>query len=262
MKPKVVVLCGGKGMRLREETENKPKPLLSIGKYPILWHIMKHYSDHGFSDFILCLGYKGNLIKDYFLNYHNRRWDIQLNLKEGKKSILHDENQIENWNIIFADTGLETNTGGRIKRVEHYINDEYFFLTYGDGLSNVNLKKLEEFFLLKGKIGVITGIRPQSRFGQITVDNDDIVTGFKEKPLLNDYINGGFCVFNKSVFNFLNENCVLEQEVFEQLSSERELAMYKHEGFWKCMDTYKDYLELNKMWEHGDSPWKVKQNVI
>lgn len=262
MKPKVVILCGGKGMRLREETEQKPKPLLSIGKYPILWHIMKHYSYYGFNDFILCLGYKGNLIKEYFLNYHNRCWDIQLNLKEGTKSILKGENEIENWNIIFANTGTETNTGGRIKRIENYINEEYFFLTYGDGLSDVNIKKLEGFFLQKGKIGVITGIRPQSRFGQITVDNNSIITGFTEKPLLDDHINGGFCVFHKNIFNFLDENCVLEQEVFEQLSNERELAMYKHEGFWKCMDTYKDYLELNKMWEHGDLPWKEKQNVI
>jgi len=262
MKPKVVILCGGKGMRLREETENKPKPLLPIGEYPILWHIMKHYSYHGFNDFILCLGYKGDLIKEYFLNYNNRRWDIQLNLKEGIKSILQDESEIDDWNIVFANTGLETNTGGRIKRIEDYINEEYFFLTYGDGLSDINLRKLEEFFLQKGKIGVITGIRPQSRYGKITIDNDCIITGFKEKPLLNDHINGGFFVFNRKIFNFLDENCVLEQEVFEQLVKERELVMYKHESFWKCMDTYKDYLELNEMWEHGDPPWKVTQNVI
>lgn len=249
-------------MRLREETENKPKPLLSIGKYPIVWHIMKHYSQYGFNHFILCLGYQGDLIKDYFINYNNRRWDIQLNLKEGITSILQDENEIENWSIIFANTGLETNTGGRIKKIEKYINEEYFFLTYGDGLSDVNLKELEEFYMHKGKIGVVTGIRPQSRFGKITIDNDCMVTGFKEKPLLNDYINGGFFLFNRKIFNFLDENCVLEQEVFNRLSSEKELAMYKHEGFWKCMDTYKDYVELNKMWEIGDSPWKVKQNVL
>lgn len=262
MKPKVVILCGGKGTRLREETETKPKPLLSIGNYPILWHIMKHYSNYGFNDFILCLGYKGDLIKEYFLNYQNRRWDIQLNLKEGKKSLLQGDNQIENWNITFAHTGVETNTGGRIKRIENYIGGEYFFLTYGDGLSDVNLRKLEEYFLLKGKTGVITGIRPQSKYGVISVGDDNIITGFKEKPMLNDHINGGFCVFHKNIFNFLEDNCVLEQEVFEKLTSERELAMYKHEGFWKCMDTYKDFLELNKMWEQGDTPWKVKQNVI
>lgn len=262
MKPKVVILCGGKGTRLREETEKKPKPLLSIGNYPILWHIMKHYSHYGFNEFILCLGYKGDLIKEYFLNYQNRRWDIQLNLKEGKKSLLLGDNQIENWNITFAHTGVETNTGGRIKRIENYIDGEYFFLTYGDGLSDVNLRKLEEFFLLKGKTGVITGIRPQSKYGVISVGNDNIITGFKEKPMLNDHINGGFCVFHKNIFNFLEDNSVLEQEVFEKLAGERELAMYKHEGFWKCMDTYKDFLELNKMWEQGDTPWKVKQNVI
>lgn len=242
MKPKIVVLCGGKGMRLREETGNKPKPLLTIGKQPILWHIMKHYSHYGFNDFILCLGYKGDLIKEYF----NRE-------------------QTGNWNIIFADTGPETNTGGRIKMIENYISENYFFLTYGDGLADVNIRKLEEFFLQKGKTGVITGVRPQSRFGRITIDTDGIVTGFKEKPLLNDHVNGGFCVFSRNIFNFMDANSVLEREVFDQLVSKKELAMYKHEGFWKCMDTYKDYLELNEMCEQGDPPWKVyqdEQNVI
>lgn len=256
MKPKVVILCGGKGTRLREETETKPKPLLKIGNYPILWHIMKHYSHYGFNDFILCLGYKGELIKEYFLNYKNR-WDIQFNLKEGIKSIIQDEDSVENWNITFADTGLETNTGGRIKKIEKYINEKYFLLTYGDGLSNVNLKRLIEFYLQKGKVGVITGIRPKSTYGQITMDHDFTITGFKEKPLLNDYINGGFSVFNRKIFNYVDEYSTLEQEVFERLTSERELALYKHEGFWKCMDTYKDYKELNEMCNHGDFPWKV-----
>ncbi|MCL5290139.1 MAG: sugar phosphate nucleotidyltransferase, partial [Firmicutes bacterium] len=186
MKPKVVILCGGKGTRLREETEIKPKPLLTIGTHPIIWHIMERYSHYGFCDFILCLGYKGELIKDYFLNYNIRQCDIQLNLKSGKNSILQGQKNMENWNIIFANTGLETNTGGRIKRIEPYIDGEYFFFTYGDGLSDVNLNKLETFFLNKGKTGVITGVKPQSRFGEITTDSNDIVTGFKEKPLLND----------------------------------------------------------------------------
>ena len=261
MKPKVVILCGGKGMRLREETENKPKPLLSVGKYPLLWHIMTHYAHYGIYDFILCLGYKGDLIKEYFLNYQNR-WDLQLNLKEGTKTVLPNKDRIENWNITFAHTGPETNTGGRVKRIEQYIDGDYFFLTYGDGLSNINRGKLEAFFLKKGKTGVITGIRPPSRFGQVTADSENIVTGFKEKPLRQDYINGGFCVFSRKLFGFLEENCVLEQEVFDRLTNERQLALYKHEGFWKCMDTYKDYLELNKMWEHGDSPWMVRQNAV
>jgi len=255
VKPKVVILCGGKGTRLREETENKPKPLLSIGKHPILWHIMKHYSFYGFNDFILCLGYKGHLIKEYFINYKNRG-DIQLNLKNGFHTILEDGDPVENWNIIFADTGMETNTGGRIKKIEKYINEEYFFLTYGDGVSDVNLKKLEEYFKLKQKIGVITGIRPRSKYGKITIDPDCMVTGFQEKPLLNDYINGGFCVFHRKILNYMDDNCVLEQEVFEHLVNEKELAMYKHEGFWKCMDTYKDYKELNEIWKNCDFSWK------
>jgi len=256
VKPKVVILCGGKGMRLREETVNRPKPLLNIGEYPILWHIMEHYAYYGFNDFILCLGYKGEFIRDYFINHKNIHCDIQFNLKNDARHILSDSDQIHNWNITFANTGLETNTGGRIKIIEKYINEEYFFLTYGDGLSSVNLTKLEEFYRQKGRIGVITGIRPQSKFGQITIGEDDIITGFKEKPLLNDYINGGFCVLNRKIFNYLRGDCSLEQEVFGQLVSERELAMYKHEGFWKCMDTFKDYKEMNEMWERGDWPWK------
>lgn len=257
MTPKVVILCGGKGTRLREETESKPKPLVDVGGMPILYHIMKHYSHYGFNDFILCLGYKADLIKEYFLNYKFRRWDIQLNLKDGIKSIMQDENPVENWNIIFADTGLDTNTGGRIKRIQKYIKDEYFFLTYGDGLSDVNLHELEQFFKQKGKVGVMTGVRPQSKYGRIAVDPHGTITEFKEKPLLNEYINGGFFVFSKKIFDYLDDNCTLEQEVFNQLASEKALALHRHEGFWKCMDTYKDYKELNEMWNHGDPPWKI-----
>lgn len=256
MKPKVVILCGGKGTRLREETENKPKPLVNVGRMPILWHIMKHYAYYGFNDFILCLGYKGELIKDYFLDYKYRRWDIQINLKDGTKSIIQDDT-VEDWNITFADTGLETNTGGRIKKIEKYIEEEYFFVTYGDGLSDVNLKDLECFFLQQGKTGVITGVRPHSKYGLIEVDPDGTITRFKEKPLLDSFINGGFCVFNRSIFKYMDENCVLEQDVFEQLVSLRQLALYKYKGFWKCMDTFKDYQELNEMWYSGNSPWKV-----
>jgi len=257
VKPKVVILCGGKGTRLREETENKPKPLVKVGNFPILWHIMKHYAHYGYSDFILCLGYKGELIKDYFINYKFYRWDLQLNLKYGIKSFMQDMVEVEDWDITFADTGQETNTGGRVKKIEKYIDGDYFFLTYGDGLSNVNLHELEKFFLRKDKIGVITGIRPRSKYGEIAVDPKGVITEFKEKPLLDNFINGGFCVFSRKIFDYMDENCILEKEVFEQLVSMRELAVYVHEGFWKCMDTYKDYQELNKMWYSGNSPWKV-----
>ncbi|MTI85032.1 MAG: glucose-1-phosphate cytidylyltransferase [Firmicutes bacterium] len=256
MRPKVVILCGGKGTRLREETESKPKPLVTVGEMPILWHIMKHYSYYGFNDFILCLGYKGELIKEYFLNYKFRRWDIKLNLKDGIKYFLQD-NKLENWNIYFVDTGLETNTGGRIKKIAKYIEEDYFFLTYGDGVSNINLQELEDFFLKKGKIGVITGVKPESKYGEILVDSGDIIAEFNEKPLLNNHINGGFCVFNKEIFNYMNENSILEKEVFRNLARDKELALYKHEGFWKCMDTYKDCKELNKMWHSDNPPWQV-----
>jgi glucose-1-phosphate cytidylyltransferase len=258
VKPKVVILCGGKGTRLREETEKKPKPMVTIGHHPILLHIMKHYSHYGYNSFVLCLGYKGEFIKEYFLNYIDRCCDLQLNLKDGVKSVIKDQKGLDNWDIIFADTGLETNTGGRIKRVEKYIKGEYFFLTYGDGLSNVNLKELEKFFLQKGRIGLVTGTRPESKYGQIAVGSDSIITGFKEKPILSDYINGGFFVFNRKIFDYLDENCVLEKEIFERLSREKELALFRHEGFWKCMDTYKDYQELNEMWKNGNTPWKVE----
>lgn len=256
MKPKVVILCGGKGTRLREETENKPKPLVNVGRMPILWHIMKHYAHYGLKDFILCLGYKGELIKDYFLDYKYRRWDIELNLKDGTKSIIQDD-AVEDWNIIFAETGLETNTGGRIKKIEKYIKEDYFFATYGDGLTDVNLRDLEKFFLQTGKIGVITGVRPHSKYGQIEVDHDGTITMFKEKPLVDNFINGGFCVFSRNIFEYMDDNCILEKEVFEQLVSERQLALYKYTGFWKCMDTFKDYQELNEMWYSGNPLWKV-----
>lgn len=229
---KTVILCGGEGTRLREHTNSIPKPMVMVGDKPILWHIMKIYTHYGFNDFILCLGYKGDVIKDCFKND-------------------------EDWNITFADTGLKTNTGGRIKRVEKYIEDDTFFATYGDGLSDIDLNDLLKYHKSKNKIATLTAIKPLSPFGMLEIDSNNLVTDFKEKPILDHWINGGFFVFDNGIFDYISENDVLEKEVFERLAKDANLCAYKHTGFWKCMDTYKDNLELNKMWESDQARWAV-----
>ena len=256
-KMKVVILCGGTGTRMREETEFKPKPLVPIGKMPVLWHIMKIYSHYGFKDFVLCLGYKGEMIKEYFLNFEEMTNDFTLNLRSKKEKVTHhDKAHLEDWNITFADTGLETNTGGRVKGIEHLIDGDEFFLTYGDGLSNVNIMKLLDYHRSKKKVGTLTAIHPTSPFGIIEVSNG-IAKSFKEKPRLEGLINGGFFIFNKKIFDYLEENSVLEEEPLRKLTDERRLAVYEHTDFWQCMDTFKDVERLNKMWREGDTPWKV-----
>jgi len=233
---KVVILCGGKGTRLHEETEFRPKPLVPIGDVPILVHIMNSYSYHGYNDFVLCLGYKGELIAEFF-----------------SKSEIN-----EKWNITFAYTGLETQTGARIKRIEKYIDSDFFLATYGDGISDVNISNLVDFHKKQNTIGVITAVHPHSKYGLMKEGENSIIEEFVEKPVLYDYINGGFFTFKKDVFDYLSEDedCILEREPFTKLVSEKQLSMFKHEGFWHCMDTYKDYLDLNKMWDSGNVPWK------
>ena len=254
---KVVILCGGMGTRLREETEFKPKPLVHIGKYPILWHIMKHYSNYGYNDFVLCLGYKGDMIKEYFLNYEWRINDFTLSLGKEKKIPINHTNTEENWNITFVDTGDNTQTGGRIKKIQKYITEENFLATYGDGVSNIDIDKLVSFHLKKGKVGTITGVHPWSKYGTVHTNKDEIVSRFKEKPILKDVINGGFFVFKKKIFNYLHEDSLLEKEPFEKLANERQLALFNHHGFWHCMDTYKDFQDLNNIWENGKPLWKI-----
>jgi glucose-1-phosphate cytidylyltransferase len=248
------------GTRLREETEFKPKPLVEIGGRPILWHIMKGYAHFGFRDFILCLGYRGHMIKEYFLSYEYMQGDFLLDLGTNERRLLQ-RNHDDDWRIIFADTGMETNTGGRIQRIRGYIDTDYFFATYGDGVSDVDIRALEAFFLAKGKAAVITGLHPWSKYGRVDVGKDGLVTGFAEKPQLRDVINGGFFVFGRRVFEYLDDNCVLEREPFERLAKDQEIALYKHDGFWHAMDTYKDYLELNKMWSSGSPPWRIWDRV-
>lgn len=254
---KVVILCGGMGTRLREETEYKPKPLVEIGGKPILWHIMNTYSHYGFKDFVLCLGYKGNLIKKYFLNYESMNNDFTIDLATNK---VYPQNITPNdWKVTLSDTGETTQTGARIKRIEKYIDNDLFMVTYGDGVANIDIKKLLEFHKSHGKIGTITGVPSMSKFGELNV-RDDSVLRFIEKPKKDDaFINGGFFVFNKKFFDYLNdnENCILEKEPLENLAKDGELKIYKHADFWHCMDTYRDFMYLNNVWNSGNVPWRI-----
>lgn len=259
---KTVILCGGKGTRLADETEYRPKPLIEIGGKPILWHIMKIYEMQGFKDFVICLGYKGNMIKNYFLNIEEMTNDFLLDLKNCQKIGLTDNNLLHG-RVWFAETGLNSMTGARVAKIKKYIgNDEDFFLTYGDGLGNVDLKKLYEHHKKMGKIATISVVRPVSRFGIVEVENETIKK-FEEKPAAKDAINGGFMVFNKKFFDYLSddENCILEQEPLKRLAQEGQLAAYEHTGFWKCMDNQKEVDELNQIYtrevkEKGRPPWE------
>jgi len=256
---KVVILCGGAGTRLKEETEFRPKPLVEISSRPVIWHIMKIYSHYGFNNFILCLGYKGEMIKEYFLNYEVMNNDFTVNLASKRQIIYHNNDGIEkeSWNVTLVDTGLETETGGRVKKIESFIKEDVFMLTYGDGLADINIRKVFEIHRESGKIGILSAVHPLSRFGVIEYDGNGMVHGFKEKPSLEGLINGGFFVFKKEFFNYLTDNCTLEKEPLEKLAKEKQLATYVHNGFWKCMDTHKDAKDLNRMWEEGKAPWKV-----
>lgn len=255
----VVILCGGKGTRLKEQTETVPKPLIEIGGKPILWHIMKIYSHHGFNNFILCLGYLGEKIKEFFIRYNDwRHADLRLELGgagEGRFERLSRNS--ERWSIVFAETGEETNTGGRIKRIERYIPGNQFFATYGDGLADINLRGVLAYHREKGKVGTMTVLHPVSGYGILDFDEDQAVVQFEEKPQLDIWINGGFFVFNRRIFDYLTDNCVLEQEPFERLAKDRQLAAFPHPGFWASMDTYKDFQELNRLWLTGRAPWRV-----
>jgi glucose-1-phosphate cytidylyltransferase len=252
----VVILCGGLGTRLREETEYRPKPLVEIGGLPILWHIMKIYSYYGFNDFILPLGYKGSMIKDYFVNYEWMSHDFTLKTR-SRDRIYHYSDVLEDWNITFAHTGAETNTGGRIKKIEKYVRNDVFMATYGDGVADIDIKKLLEYHRSHDCIATLTAVHPMSFYGVLDIDGNDIVQGFKEKPRLEGWINSGFFVFDRKIFEYLGDNDVLEQEPLEKLSSEGQLAVYRHKGFWKSMDTYKDAQLLNKIWEQESPPWRI-----
>jgi glucose-1-phosphate cytidylyltransferase len=256
---KVVILCGGLGTRLKEETEYKPKPMVEVGGWPILWHIMKSYSQYGFNEFVLCLGYKGNIIKDYFLNYSARSNDFTLKLK-NHDLIVHNNHSEVDWEITFAETGPNTMTGGRIKKVEKYIDGDTFMLTYGDGVCDVNIKDLLEFHKSNGKIGTLTGVVPPSRFGDLITDKN-LVKTFSEKPQFDKrgMINGGYFVFNKSFFKYLSnsDDCIMERQPLENLAKDGQLCAFEHKGFWQCMDTYRDFELLNSLWNENKAAWKT-----
>lgn len=255
---KVVVLCGGLGTRLREETEFRPKPLVEIGGRPILWHIMKLYAHHGFRDFILCLGYRGNMIKEYFLNYEAMNNDFTICL--GEKSQIHftGSHQEQDFRVTLADTGQETLTGGRVKRIEKYIDGDTFLLTYGDGVSDVNIKRLLEFHESHGRLATVTTIRPVSRFGILNISTQDQVLNFIEKPRSDAWASAGFFVFQRGLFDYLGgDDCMLEYEPLQKLAADGQLMAYHHDGFFAAMDTYREYKYLNELWSGGQPPWKV-----
>jgi len=252
----VVILCGGMGTRMREETEFKPKPMVEIGGRPILWHIMKVYAQHGFHRFILCLGYKGNIIKDYFVNYEAMSNDFTIHLGREHQVAFQSDHAEQHFEITLVDTGLRTMTGGRVKRVERFVDMDTFMVTYGDGLADVDIGALVNFHTSHGKLATLTATRPPSRYGLLDLSDDNRVTRFREK-VQADWINGGFFVFNRRVFDYLDPECVLENKPLERLAAEGQLAAFRHHGFWIGMDTYREYEMLNQMWDAGNAPWKV-----
>ena len=256
---KVVILCGGKGTRLREETEFRPKPMIPIGNKPILWHIMKTYSSYGHKDFILCLGYKSEMIKNWFRNLQWMISDVHIELGDESKTQFYSNEEELDWKITLAETGIDTMTGGRIKAIEKYIgDDEQFLITYGDGVSDINIAESIAFHEKSKKILTLSGVRPPGRWGEIKIEKNE-VKHFYEKPQTSDgFINGGYFIANKKLFKYLDNNpkLVFEEQPLNYLSNNGLLGCYPHYGFWHPMDTYKEFLLLNKMWEEGNAKWK------
>jgi glucose-1-phosphate cytidylyltransferase len=253
---KVLILAGGLGTRLAEETDVKPKPMVDIGGRPILWHIMKHYGHFGLREFFIALGYKGEDVKRFFMEYNSLNGNMTIDLASGTLQ-RHDAHS-DDWIVHMMDTGLQSNTGGRIKRCEPFLRDETFMATYGDGVSDVNLRELLSFHRANGLIATVTAVRPPARFGGLTFDGD-LVKRFTEKPQIGEgWINGGFLVFEPAVFAYLkDDNSNLETDVLEKLAAEGQLAAYRHEHFWQCMDTLRDKRLLEGLWQSGKAPWKV-----
>lgn len=255
---KVVILAGGRGSRLSEETYLKPKPMVEIGEAPILWHIMKIYSYYGFNDFIICCGYKGEMIKKYFMDYYMRASDITIDLSDNSYKV--HENVTEPWKVTLVDTGLNTNTAGRIMKIKKYIGNEPFMLTYGDGVSNVDINKLVEFHNREKRIATITAAKPAGRWGAIQInDKTGAIESFKEKDVTDQaWVNSGFAVFEPEVFNYLSdESQQLEREPYDKLVADGQINAYKHIGFWHPMDTVNDKAVLQEYWESGNAPWKL-----
>ena len=257
MAPKVVILCGGLGTRLREETEYRPKPMVEIGGKPVLWHVMKLFAHHGMTEFVLCAGYRGQMIKDYFLNYEARNSDLTITLGDHASVRFHGTHLETGWEVTVADTGELTQTGGRVKRVEHYLDGDTFVVTYGDGLADVDLTALLAHHRAHGKLATVTTTRPLSRFGIVDLESDATVARFREKPQADDWVSSGFFVFQREFLAELDPDCILEREPLERLAAAGELVAYQHDGFWQPMDTYREFQMLNEMWETGKAPWAV-----
>ena len=256
---KVVILCGGAGTRIREETEFRPKPMVNIGPYPILWHIMKYYSQFGCKEFVLALGYKGDMIKNYFCHYELMNNDVTIELGQPEKTCIHYAHDEAGWKITLADTGEKSLKGARLKKVEKYIVGDTFMMTYGDGIADVDIGKLLAFHKAHGKLATVTGINIASRFGELKIDGDSVET-FSEKPQDGKgFINGGFFVFSRKILDYLTTDdlCDLEVGPLERIAGEGQLMVYKHRGFWACMDTLRDMEYLNRLWDNGMARWKI-----
>ncbi len=253
---KAVILAGGLGTRLREETEFKPKPMVQIGDQPILWHIMKNLSSQGINEFVICLGYKGEVIKDYFMNYAERTHDITVSLREKNLVTINNPAIEEDWTVTLANTGALTMTGGRIERIRKYVEGETFLCTYGDGLSDVNVEELTNFHKAHGKISTVTAVRPTNRFGSLQINSNGNVTAFSEKPKSDKWVSGGYFIFEPQVFEYLDSECILEKGPLEKLATDGQLKAYEHHGFWQPMDTYRETQDLNELWDSGAAPWK------
>jgi glucose-1-phosphate cytidylyltransferase len=256
----VVILCGGLGTRLREETEFRPKPMVEVGGRPILWHVMKSYAHYGFSDFVLCLGYRGNAIKDYFLNYEAMNNDFTMCLGERSRIHYHGQHDEQNFRVTLADTGIDSMTGGRIRRIEKYIDGDTFLLTYGDGVSDVNICSVVEFHKSHGRIATVTTVPTVSRFGMVELAREGQVLKFTEKPKTDGWMSAGYFVLDRQVFDYLgSDDCIFEREPLERLASDGELMAYRHKGFFYAMDTYREYQHLNELWNRDAAPWRVWQ---
>lgn len=254
---KAVLLAGGLGTRMKEETEFRPKPMVEIGGKPVLWHIMKVLAQQGITDFIICAGYKSEFIKNYFANYGVSNLDFTIKLGDQDSIVYHGSHDELEWTVTVLDTGLETMTGGRIKRAQKFIGDEPFLCTYGDGIADVNVGELLEFHQKHGKFATMTTTQLSSRFGVVDMNEDGTVTQFREKPKVNDWVNIGYFLFNQEVFDYLDENCVLEDAPLRTLAAEQQIGAFRHSGFWQPMDTQREYQILNDIWNKGNAPWKI-----
>ncbi len=254
---KVVILAGGLGTRISEESHLKPKPMIGIGDRPILWHIMKIYSHYGFNDFIICLGYKQYIVKEFFAGYYMHTSDVTFDLKNNEMTV--QKNTSEPWRVTLVDTGLNTMTGGRIKRVQEYIGNEPFMLTYGDGVADIDIDKLLKFHKSHGKIGTLTAINIDQRFGVLDIAENGNISAFREKKASDkSVINGGFMVMNPEIFDYIDgDDTVFEKSPLEEIAKQGQLMAYSHNGFWQCMDTQRDKQLLEKLWESGNAPWKL-----